>query len=775
VVHRAHIGEFCKRRIIICFVANDVSHHSARLIALATLTLTSRCLSLAAILVRLAKCILDRRGPVCSVVLLACAALFGGCASPWNNPYPATGQERAILYQAFSERPKHLDPVRAYSSNEYSFISQIYEPPLQYHYLKRPYELAPLTAVDLPQLSYFDAQGKPLPTSAPVAEVAYSVYRVHIQPGIRYQPHPAFARGRDGKYRYHQLDVAALKPVHALADFRHNDTRELLAADYVYQIKRLADPRLHSPIAGLMGQYIVGLDELAHTLAKEKGTEKAILDLSNYPVSGARVIDRYTYEITIKGKYPQFIYWLAMPFFSPMAWEVERFYAQPGLQERNVVLDWYPVGTGPFMLSENNPNRRMVLERNPNFRGEPYPLEGEPEDVAAGLLKDKGQPMPFIDQAVFSLEKESIPYWNKFLQGYYDSSSIASDSFDQAIRFGIEGEAQLTEQMRAKGIQLLTAVTTSTFYTGFNMLDDVVGGYSERARKLRQAISIAVDFEEYISIFQNGRGIAAQGPLPPGIFGHREGEPGINPYVYDWKGRRPERKPIAVARRLMADAGYPDGRSVRSGEPLVLYFDTPAAGPDGKSNLDWMRKQLAKLGVQLVVRATDYNRFQEKMREGTAQIFQWGWNADYPDPENFLFLLYGPHAKVNYQGENAANYANPEFDRLFEQVKNMDNGPIRQSLIDRMVHIARRDAPWLWGLHPVGFSLHHAWFGNVKPNLMANNTLKYQRIDALARAKKRAQWNRPVLWPVAGLGIVLVLAIAPALVSYRRREKAAVL
>ncbi|MGH8601529.1 MAG: ABC transporter substrate-binding protein, partial [Gammaproteobacteria bacterium] len=601
------------------------------------------------------------------------------------------------------------------------------------------------------------------------------VYRVRIQPGIRYQPHPAFARGPDGKYRYHQLDVAALKPVHALADFRHNGTRELFAADYVYQIKRLADPRLHSPIAGLMGQYIVGLDELANTLAKEKGTGEAFLDLSNYPLSGARVIDRYTYEITIKGKYPQFIYWLAMPFFSPMAWEVERFYAQPGLQERNVVLDWYPVGTGPFMLSENNPNRRMVLERNPNFRGEAYPLEGEPEDGAAGLLKDKGQPMPFIDQAVFSLEKESIPYWNKFLQGYYDSSSIASDSFDQAIRFDLSGEAQLTEQLRAKGIQLLTAVTTSTFYTGFNMLDDVVGGYSEDARKLRRAIAIAVDFEEYISIFQNGRGIAAQGPLPPGIFGHREGEPGINPYVYDWKGGRPERKPIAMARLLMAEAGYPDGRSTRSGEPLVLYFDTPAAGPDGKSNLDWMRKQLAKLGVQLVVRATDYNRFQEKMREGTAQIFQWGWNADYPDPENFLFLLYGPHGKVNYQGENAANYANPEFDRLFEQVKNMDNGPTRQSLLDRMVDVARRDAPWLWGLHPVGFSLHHAWFGNVKPNLMANNTLKYQRIDAVTRTKKRAQWNRPVWWPVAGLGLVLVLVIAPALASYRRREKAAAL
>ena len=119
-------------------------------------------------------------------------------------------------------------------------------------------------------------------------------------------------------------------------------------------------------------------------------------------------------------------------------------------------------------------------------------------------------------------------------------------------------------------------------------------------------------------------------------------------------------------------------RDPETGGPLILYYDTPAAGPDSKAMLQWYRKQLAKLGIELVIRATDYNRFQDKMLKGTAQIFQWGWNADYPDPENFLFLLYGPNAKVGRNGENAANYKNPEYDALFEQVKNMDNGPERQ-------------------------------------------------------------------------------------------------
>ena len=103
----------------------------------------------------------------------------------------------------------------------------------------------------------------------------------------------------------------------------------------------------------------------------------------------------------------------------------------------------------------------------------------------------------------------------------------------------------------------------------------------------------------------------------------------------------------------------------KTGQPLVLYFDTAATGPDAKSRLDWLIKQFHKLDIQLVMRATDYNRFQDKMSKGNAQIFEWGWNADYPDPENFLFLLYGPNAKAGKDGENAANYENPEFDALF--------------------------------------------------------------------------------------------------------------
>jgi oligopeptide transport system substrate-binding protein len=706
--------------------------------------------------------------------LLSClfALLLTACGTAWNDPYPAADKGRNILYSAFTDRPKHLDPVQSYSEDEITFTAQIYEPPLQYHYLKRPYALIPATAVAVPEPQYLDAQGRSLPRDADPARIVFTDYVISIQPGIRYQPHPAFARV-GGEHAYHALSREQLAGISVLGDFSLRDTRELIAEDYVYAIKRLAHPRLHSPIFGLMEEYIVGLGDFATRLKSEK--DKAWIDLRTHALEGVVAIDRHRYRIRVKGKYPQFLYWLAMPFFAPMPWEADKFHSQSGMADKNLTLDWYPVGTGPYMLTENNPNARMVLERNPNFRRETYPCEGEPGDKEEGLLKDCGQVLPFIDKVVFTREKEQIPYWNKFLQGYYDASGISSDSFDQAVQVNA-GEVTLSDAMRAQGIVLTTSVATSSMYMGFNWLDPVVGGAdpktAERARKLRHAISIAIDQEEFISIFQNGRGLAAQGPIPPGIFGYREGAAGINRSVYDWVDGQPRRKPVAEARRLLAEAGWPNGRDAQTGEPLVINLDTTATGVGAKARIDWLNKQFAKIDVQLVVRSTDYNRFQEKVRKGAVQLFYWGWNADYPDPENFMFLLHGKQGKVKQSGENAANYASNDYDVLFERMKTMENGSQRQEIIDRMNLILHRDAPWVWGFHPKDYSLRHAWLLNRKPSKVGHNTLKYQRVDVSQRAARRAEWNRPVIWPLLLVGLALAAAIWPAWRAYRRREAA---
>lgn len=725
------------------------------------------------------------------LLVLVTAVLLVGCTP--NNPYRSAERGKNIFYSTFDEPPKHLDPARSYSSNEYDIIAQIYEPPLQYHYLKRPYTLVPLSVESVPVPEYYDADGSRLAGNAPPEIVDRAIYEIRIKKNVMYQPHPAFARDETGAFIYSDVTDRDLKGIKEIKDFKYTGTRELRSDDFIYQIKRLADPQLHCPVLPILAKYILGLDEFASALRADLEAVRAerklkagatysqtlderanpiIQDYDKHPLAGVEKIDDHTLRIILKRKYPQFVYWLAMPFFSPIPEEAIRFYKQGPLQERNIKIDRFPIGTGPYMIETFNENMEIILQKNKNFHHEPYPSEGEPSDLVAGLLEDAGKALPFIERFVYKLEKEAIPRWNKFLQGYYDNSGITSDSFDQAITITADAGPDLTDFILEKRIRLITSVRPSTYYLGFNMLDEVVGGLGEDKRKLRQAISIALNEEEHIEIFANGRGIPAMSPLPPGIFGYTGGKEGINPYVYDWdeKRQRPVRKSLNEAKRLLGEAGYPGGRD-SLGRPLVITYDNAFTGIDAAPIINWYIKKLKPLGIQLENRSTDYNRFQDKILRGDFQILTWGWNADYPDPENFMFLLYGPNGKAIHKGENASNYSSPEFDRLFTMMENMDNTPERLVLIREMIRVLQRDAPWAWGLHPVAFGLSHSWVGNLKSNPMANNKLKYIKLDPEVREEMRYAWNRPNLWPLAAVAAVLIAGSIPAVISISRRTK----
>jgi len=716
----------------------------------------------------------------------------GGCRL--NDPYRASDRGKNIFYTTFSEPPKHLDPARAYSADEYNFLAQVYEPLLQYHYLLRPYRLVPLTAESVPAPVYYDSLGKRLPENTSPELVYRAVYEINIKPGIKYQPHPAFSKGADGTPLYSGLTENDLSSINEISDFPVKGTRDVVSDDYIHEIMRIADPQISSPVLSILEKYILGMKEFELALeadleairAKRKLAagaaynqeldEKAdpiILDYSRHPLAGVQKIDDHTFRIILKTKYPQFVYWLAMPFFSPVPPEADRFYRQAPLEAKNITIDRFPVGTGPYAMAIYNPNMEIILDKNPNFHDERYPSEGEPADAEKGLLKDAGKALPFIDRVVFKLEKEAIPRWNKFLQGYYDNSGITSDSFDQAVTMSAGGRADVTESMRSKGIRLMTSVLPSTYYSGFNMLDPTVGGYSIAKQKLRQAISIALDYEEFIEIFANGRGVPSMSPLPPGIFGYSAGADGIDPYTYDWDAsmNKPVRKSIEYARRLMEEAGYPGGTDTE-GRPLTITFDNSWTGADSAPTISWYAKRLKLLGIQLENRTTDYNRFQEKMLKGNFQFYFWGWNADYPDPENFFFLLAGSNSKVKYQGENVSNYANPEYDLLFKKMESMDNSPARLAVIRRMTGILQKDAPWAFAYHPVSFGLYHGWVSNVKSNAMANNTMKYLKLDAELRERRRDEWNRPDFRPLIVLAALLIIGSVPAAIGVRRKRKA---
>ena len=735
-----------------------------------------------------------RASPTLVRIGLLCLALLAGCGVP-NNPNPPGSEATNTYFTAAQESsPKYLDPTSSYNANETQFVFAIYEPLLRYKYLKRPYELEPRLAEEMPVPRYYDKEGHELAADGPGDPVAESVSDIKIRRGVMFAPHPAFARDASGKSVYAGLQASDLANKYALPDFPVTGKREMVADDFVYAIKRIATPRVKSSSFSIMNEYIVGMKDYAKRVrevdarlrAGHASTDRDLpfLDFREIPFEGATALDDHTLRIRVVGKYPQFKYWLAMTFIVPIPWEAEAFYAQPGMAAHNLSLNYWPAGTGPFMATEYVENRRHTLVRNPNYRGLPYPCEGDADDRAKGLLDDCGKPTPFLDKVVVRIEKERLPMKSKWRQGYYDEPDL--DHLEWGLEFSSEARDSdaTAREFKDKGVRFPRAVEALNWYIGFNWLDPVVGKGKtaadvERHRKLRQALEIAVNWEEYSDLFEQlGKaGPAATGPVPPAVFGFRTGREGMNPIAYDWQeagGGHAVRKSLAVAQKLMEEAGFPGGRDVTTGQPLVLNYDYQRVPtPELRAEIDWVIKQFAKLGVQLELRATDYNRFQDKMNQGSAQVFWWGWNADYPDAENFLFLLYGPNSKAltKGQGENASNYQNDEYDLLYEKLRYLEDGPDKQTTIDRMQDIVRRDSPWLWGYNAFAVGSYQPWMSNGKPSYMVRNLLEYRRVDPVMRARLVREWNPPHFWPLWAIALLALLGLWPAWRAFKARER----
>ena len=718
--------------------------------------------------------------------LLTAAASLSGCN---NSPQPDGAEKTNTLFTAFSERsPRYLDPTASYSNNETPITYQVYEPLYGYHYLKRPYTLIPKIATEVVTPKYLDKAGQPLPDDVAPELIAESVYDIPIRKGVQFAPHPAFAVDAQGRHLYHDMKPGELADKRTPFDFSGQGTRELVADDFVYALKRHATPRIVAPIYGTFAEYVIGLkdygpliraeDKKLRAGLDEASLDKPFLDFRKFPLAGATALDSHTLRIRVQGKYPQWKYWLAMTFMAPVPWEADKFYAQPGMARSGLTLNVWPVGTGAYMLADYVQDRRHVLKRNPNFRGEPYPCEGMPGEKEAGLLADCGKTMPFIDTLVFNAEKESVPLKAKFVQGFLDVPEIERTEFGIEYALDMADSDRVNKAYTEKGFKLPRLSDISNWYVGFNWLDPVVGKGSTpdeqlRNRKLRQALSIAIDWEEYSRVFPKKGGETAMGPLPGGLIGSRHGTPeGINPITHTAVNGKAVRRTLEEGKKLLADAGYPNGREEKTGRPLVLNYDyqrTPT--PEIKAELDWMVKQYAKLGVQLEIRATDYNQFQDKMRKGTQQIFFWGWLADYPDPENYLFLLYGPNSKAKADGENTTNYENPEYDKRYKQLQLMDDGPAKQKVIDEMVALVQQDAIWSFGYFPFASGAYQPWVANGKPGIMVRDMARYYRLDPALRARKQAEWNQPTWWPPVLIVALLVLAVWGARRSFRQRER----
>ena len=437
--------------------------------------------------------------------------------------------------------------------------------------------------------------------------------------------------------------------------------RELTAADFVYAIKRVADTKNASGGYWAFREKIVGLDEFRAASQSKDPTDY------DQPVAGLVAVDRYTLRITLKQPYPQLLWVLAMPYSYAVPREAVAFYGDDFAN--------HPVGTGPYILRSWRPNYCLAFTRNPRWQAPASSLTTPP-----------------VERIFFYFINDPTTRWLAFLQGQIQVfPEVDRDNWDVVFDENLELQPWLKE----RGVHLASIVGLCTYYLGFNMADPVVG----TNKALRQALSYAFDSAKWVS-FYRGKVMRAHGPLPPDVAGYAEG---AIPYSFD----------LAKAKDLLAVAGYPGGKDPKTGRRLELTLELGGTGNDARESTELFTEFMDRLGIVVVPSYNNLPTLIRKLEGRQAQMFRLSWYADYPDAQNFLQLFYSPNASP---GPNRANYQNPEFDALYEQVLTMGDSPARTELYRRLVAMVIEDAPWLFMHYLVNHVLYHDDLKNYQPH-----------------------------------------------------------
>jgi len=445
--------------------------------------------------------------------------------------------------------------------------------------------------------------------------------------------------------------------------------RELTAEDFIYSIKRAADKKNLSTGWWAFNGRIQGLNEFREAAAGESPTDYSV------PVAGLTAPDPHTLQITLTRPFPQLLWILAMPYAYAVPREAVEYYGE------NFVS--HPVGTGPFILSEWRRNYRLEYRRNPAWHGG----------------------APGLERIVEYMIGDSSTRWLAFLTGQLDFyKDISHDNWDVIFRDG----GRLAPELAARGIRASGIAGLDTYYIGFNMDDPVVG----HNKKLRKALTCAFDSEAWIKYY-NHRVTRARGPIPPGVEGYSD-EPALHPYD------------LEKARKLLAEAGWPDGRDPQTGKRLELTLELGQTDTEIRESTELFIGFMDKLGVVINPSYNNKPAFFKKIEQREAQMFRLSWFADYPDAENFLQLFYGPNASP---GPNRVNYRRPEYDRLYEEIRVMQDGPERTELYRRMAAMVEEDCPWIFMHHPMAYVLHHDRLRNYAPHDFPYGMEKHFRLE----------------------------------------------
>jgi ABC-type transport system substrate-binding protein len=633
-----------------------------------------------------------------------------GCGT---NPHPAPlkkkkedGSPWVVRYQYLADDPRGLDPQHSYDQMGHKIQETVMDTLLEYHPFKTdPFELMPGLLEALPE-RVNEADGT-------------VTYTCRLKNGIKYYDDPCF-EATQGK------------------------GREVAAEDVHFAWQRICDPKVECPIFSTFGPVVIGMNEL-YDAAQATGQ----FDYSKR-LAGLEVVDSHTFKIRLSKPYPQIVYWLAMHFTTPVPREAVAYYdgkLHPGEKEQRPEFNWHPVGTGPFRIVEYEQAHRLRLVRNPDYRTTVFPTDGYPPEKAELLKKYAGRQLPLVDEIEWPILREVHSMWLLARQGYFDMTAVSKDSFGRVVT----GANDISPDLKARGMKLRKDMEISTFYISFNCSDPVLAN-----PKLRKALACAYNAQGYCDIFKNGVSPVATQLVPPGIFG------------YDKEWKNPNAFNLERARQLIAEAGYPGGIDPKTGQPLVLTMDVTATGSEERQTAEYEQRQFEQLGIRVNVIENTFAKMLEKQERGQFQIApSTGWGADYPDPENFFFLFYSKN--IPPAGKNESRYINPEFDRVFEQMALMDNGPERLELCRRLNQMLADDCPVAFNFNKAYYVVVQPWTERMHDNMMLEGGLKYGVIDPEMRERLLKEWNQPVLWPLGIVGFFVIGGIAYA-VRWNRRH-----
>ena len=601
-------------------------------------------------------------------------------SAPWigagaRTPAAGGGSAPKVLRVAFAGSEAGFDPAQVSDVVSAALVSSIFDAPLAYEHLARPVRLKPNTAVALPEV-----------------DDGYRRFVFTLRRGILFDDHPAFG-GRP---------------------------RELVAADYVYSLKRYWDPALRSP--SLFHFESAGVLGLA-ALRRRALEERTPFDY-DAEVEGLRVLDRWRFEVRTAQPTPRLPWVFASPALAgALAREVLE--AEPG---RSMQV---PVGTGPFRLATWRRSARIVLERNPvyahgGFDERPAAGDVDGQAIAARLA---GQRQPMLDRVEVAIIEEAQPRWLAFANGEIDHVTVPPEFTPLAAPQG-----RLAPHLARRGVRKHAAPLPQTWFTYFGMEHPVVGGYTPERIALRRAVALAYDARREIALVAQGQGVPAQSLLPPGVSG-------FDPMLRSEMGEHD----LPRAKALLDLYGWVDAdgdgwRETPDGAPLVLEYTTEPHQRARQQQSLW-KSAMDALGVRTSFRVSAWQENIKASRAGRLMMWGTGWVAALPDGQYFLDLLYGP----NKGQANHARFDLPAFDALYERQRALPDGPERDALMQRAMRLAVAYMPYVCTFHPTGLWLTQPQVHGFRPHPFARDFWRWvdvDRSDTLARAGGRERrWH----------------------------------